>query len=298
MEDIRFDGRVIVISGAARGLGRTYALEIARRGGAIVVNDLGAATDGSKAAAESVVQEIGSLGGRAVADYNNVASEGGGGAVIQTAMNAFGRVDVVINNAGILRDVSLMKMTAVQFESVLDVHLRGSFYLSKPAFAIMKTQGYGRFVFTTSAAGLFGNFGQANYAAAKMGLVGLSNIFAIEGLKSNIKSNVIAPGAKTRMTAGMGPLMDSMPPECVAPMVAYLASEQCQETQNIYSAGAGRFARVFVGATAGWAKGLSVAPSVEEIAAHMDSINSLDDFIVPRNINDEGALLQQALKKG
>jgi NAD(P)-dependent dehydrogenase (short-subunit alcohol dehydrogenase family) len=297
MKSIGFESRVVVISGAGRGLGRSYALEIARRGGAVVVNDLGAATDGSKAAAENVVEEITTIGGRAVADYNSVASEEGAAAVIQTALNAFGKVDVVINNAGFLRDMSLIRMTSAQFESVLDVHLRGSFYLSKPAFAIMKTQGYGRFVFTSSAAGLFGNFGQANYAAAKMGVVGLSNIFAIEGFKSNIKSNVIAPGAKTRLTEFAGPLVDGLPPECVAPMVAYLASEQCQETQNVYSVGGGRFARIFIGATPGWSNGLSVPPSVEEIAAHMEAINSLDDFIVPRNLKDEGALLEKALKR-
>ena len=296
MDKISFDGRVVVITGAGRGLGRSYALEIGKRGGRVVVNDLGSSDDASKAAAESVVSEIRALNGEAVADYNNVSSPEGGDAIIRAAVKAFGKVDAVINNAGILRDASLVKMTPAIFESVLDVHLRGSFYVSRPAFELMKAQGYGRFVFTTSAAGLFGNFGQANYAAAKMGLVGLSNVFSIEGARYNIKSNVVAPGAKTRMTEAMGPLLDTMPPECVSPMVAFLASEACTETHSIYSVGGGRFAKVFVGVTPGWAMKSTHTPSVEEIATNMGAINSEEFYETPQNIAEEASLLQRALQ--
>src|SRR5580698_6879833 len=190
MAEITFDGRVAVVTGAGGGLGRTYALEIARRGGKVVVNDLGGSVDGQggdDAAAQKVVDEIKAAGGEAVPSYASVSTPEGGESIVKTAVDSFGKVDVVINNAGILRDKSFAKLTWEDLDAVLDVHLKGAFYVSQPAFKIMKDNGYGRFVFTSSNAGVFGNFGQANYAAAKMGLVGLSNVLAIEGAKAGIK---------------------------------------------------------------------------------------------------------------
>lgn len=289
MSTISFKDRVAVITGAGGGLGFTYAREIAKRGGKVVINDI--------SNAEQAVETIRSEGGQAVPDSNNIASAEGGAALIRNAIDQFGRVDIVINNAGILRDASIVKMPTEQFDLLIDVHLKGSFYVSKAAFPHMKEQGYGRFVFTTSAAGLFGNFGQANYAAAKMGLVGLSNVFAIEGHKSNIKSNVIAPGAKTAMTESMGEQMDVMPPESVMPLVVYLCSEDCQETHSIYSAAAGRFAKVFIGCAPGWFAGLSAVPSVEEIGANMDEINSQNGYQTPLSVFDEAMLLQTVMKE-
>ena len=195
MSDVSFENRVAVITGAGGGLGKTYALELAKRGAKVVVNDLGGGADGtgSSPMADAVVEEIKAAGGEAVANYDSVATPEGGEAIIKTALDSFGRIDVVVNNAGILRDKSFTKLPPEDLAIVLDVHLKGAFFVSQPAFRAMKEQKYGRFVFTASAAGIFGNFGQANYGAAKMGLVGLSNVLALEGKKSNIKSNVIAP---------------------------------------------------------------------------------------------------------
>ncbi|HEX9763489.1 MAG TPA: SDR family NAD(P)-dependent oxidoreductase, partial [Acidimicrobiia bacterium] len=193
---ITFDGRVAVVTGAGGGLGREYALELGRRGARVVVNDLGGAVDGtgsSTAAADVVVDEIRANGGEAVPNYDSVSTREGGGAVIQCALDTFGTLDVVINNAGILRDHSFANMTFDEVDAVIDVHLRGAFHVSQPAFVVMKEKGYGRFVHTTSASGLFGNFGQANYGAAKAGIMGLSNVLAIEGAKYNVKSNAVAP---------------------------------------------------------------------------------------------------------
>ena len=203
MADLGFDGKVVIITGAGGGLGREHALLLAQRGALIVVNDLGGAVDGTgsdKGAAEHVVDEIKAAGGEAVADTNSVATPEGGAAIVQTAIDAFGKVDVVINNAGILRDKSFTGMNPDLMNPVFDVHLKGAFHVSQPAFVRMKEQGYGRIVSTSSAAGIFGNFGQTNYGAAKMGLVGLTRVLAVEGAKYNIKANAIAPLALTRMT--------------------------------------------------------------------------------------------------
>ena len=203
MSEISFRDRVAVVTGAGGGLGRTYALELAKRGASVVVNDLGGAADGTGAAssaADNVVKEITEAGGVAVANYDSVATPEGGAAIIQTALDNFSKVDVVINNAGILRDKSFSKLSPEELEIVIDVHLKGAFFVSQPAFRVMKEQGYGRFLFTASAAGVFGNFGQSNYGAAKMGLVGLMNVLAVEGAKNNIKANTIMPIANTRLT--------------------------------------------------------------------------------------------------
>ncbi|MDH3520749.1 MAG: SDR family oxidoreductase, partial [Myxococcales bacterium] len=250
MGEIRFDGRVAVVTGAGGGLGKTYALELARRGASLVVNDLGGAADGTGSGtgmADATVQEIVAAGGRALANYDSVATPEGGRAIVQAALDAFGRVDVLVNNAGILRDKSFAKLEPAQLEAVLDVHLKGGFFVTQPAFSSMKEQGYGRIVMVSSGAGIFGNFGQSNYGAAKMGLVGLMNVLAVEGAKYDIKVNAIAPVARTRMTEQiLGPLADALDPQLVTPLVTFLCSEQCALTHEIFDVGGGRYARIFV----------------------------------------------------
>lgn len=298
-EPISFDSRVAIVTGAGGGLGKTYALELARRGARVVVNDLGGAVDGtgeSSSAADLVVGEITEAGGEAVANYDSVSSEEGGKAIVQTALDVFGTVDIVINNAGILRDKSFTKMTMPEVEAVIDVHLKGGFYVSSPAFKVMRENAYGRFVFTSSASGLFGNFGQANYGAAKAGLVGLSNVLAIEGAKYNIKSNAIAPIAKTRMTEDLlGPFADVVAPEQVTPMVVYLCSEANEFSHEIFTVGGGRYGRVFIGTNRGWFAGNDEVPSVETLSDHLDEIRDISDYLVPLNNNDEIMLLGQML---
>lgn len=295
---ISFDGRVAIVTGAAGGLGRHYALELGRRGARVVVNDLGGdvhGTGGSARAADTVVEEITAAGGEAVASYDSVALPSSGKAIVQTALEHFGTVDAVVNNAGILADRSFAKLTPEELDAVLDVHLKGAFYVTQPAFQVMKDKGYGRLVFTSSNSGLLGNFGQSNYGAAKMGLVGLSNVLAIEGEKYGIRSNVVAPMARTRMTEELlGSLAAHVDPERVAPMVVYLASEACEVTHEIFSAGAGRYARFFVGATPGW---FTRRPaSVEDIAGHLEEIRSTEGYQIYSNIGDELALMAELLE--
>jgi NAD(P)-dependent dehydrogenase (short-subunit alcohol dehydrogenase family) len=299
MSDIRFDGRVAVITGAGGGLGKTYALELAKRGAQVVVNDLGGSADGSgksTSMADQTVDEIKKAGGQAVSNYSSVATPEGGEAIIKTALDAFGRVDVVINNAGILRDKSFVKLEAPDLEIVLDVHLKGAFFVSQPAFRVMKEQGYGRFLFTASAAGIFGNFGQTNYGAAKMGLVGLSNVLAVEGAKNNIKSNVIAPIAKTRLTENLlGPMASNLEPNTVTPLACYLVSEACELTHEVFSVGGGRFARVFVGLTPGWFAGKGKVVSLEDVRDHLGQIMDETNYIVPKSIGDEMRVIAKDL---
>jgi len=298
-EPITFDGRVAVVTGAGGGLGKTYALELARRGASVVVNDLGGAVDGtggSESAADVVVSEIVAVGGEAVANYDSVSTEEGGAAIIQTAVDTFDGVDIVINNAGILRDRSFANMEVAEIEAVLDVHLKGAFYVSQPAFRIMKENGYGRFVFTSSASGLFGNFGQANYGAAKLGVVGLSNVLAIEGMKYQIRSNAVAPTARTRMTADiLGPFVEMVDPNHVTPLVVFLCSEANEYTHEIFTAGGGRYARVFIGTNDGWFAGKGTTPTVEEVSSHLDEIRDISEYTIPTSINDELMMLGQML---
>ncbi len=294
-EPITFDGRVAIVTGAGGGLGREYALELGRRGAMVVVNDLGGAVDGSgssQSAADQVVAQIGEAGGDAVANYDSVATREGGAAIVQTAVDSFGGVDIVINNAGILRDKSFANMTLDEVDAVLDVHLRGAFHVSHPAFKVMKERGYGRFVHTTSASGLFGNFGQVNYGAAKAGLVGLSNVLAIEGAKYNIKSNAVAPTARTRMTEEvLGPFVEMFDPAQVMPMVVYLCSEQNELTHEIFTVGGGRYGRVFIGTNTGWFAGQGVVPSIEEVREHIPEIRDITEHVVPGDINEELMIL-------
>jgi NAD(P)-dependent dehydrogenase (short-subunit alcohol dehydrogenase family) len=298
-EPITFDGRVAIVTGAGGGLGRTYALELARRGARVVVNDLGGAVDGtgsSESAADRVVSEIKTAGGEALANYDSVSTPDGGEAIVQSALDGFGTIDIVVNNAGILRDRSFVNMELAEIEAVLDVHLKGAFYVSQPAFRVMKEAAYGRFVFTSSNAGLFGNFGQANYGAAKAGLAGLSNVLAIEGAKYNIKSNAIAPIAKTRMTEDLlGPFADMVQPEQVTPMVVYLCSEANEHSHEIFTAGGGRYGRIAIVTNDGWVAGGGEVPSVEDIADHLDEIRDISDPIVPESIQDEITLLGKLL---
>lgn len=297
--EVTFDGRVVIVTGAGGGLGRTYAMEMARRGAQVVVNDLGGSVDGSGSssrAADAVVEEIQQAGGEAIASYDSVATPEGGQAIVDTALSAFGTLDVLVSNAGILRDRSLHNLTQDELLDVINVHLLGGFHITQPAFRVMREKAYGRFVFASSNAGIFGNFGQTNYGAAKMGLVGLSNVVAIEGAKHNIKSNVIAPLARTRMTEELlGPMAEMLQPEQVTPMVVYLCSEDCQYTHQIFTAGGGRYARIFIGTNPGWFAGTNYQPSVEEIREHLDQIRDISTFEVPESLNDEILMLAKAL---
>lgn len=277
-DSIRFDGRVAIVTGAGQGLGRAYALELGRRGARVVVNDVRDAS--------TVAEQIAAEGGTSVASAHSVSSEEGGEKIVQQALEAFGQVDVLINNAGIVRDSSLAKLSSEQLEAVLDVHLRGSFHVTRPAFRAMKEHGYGRLLFVTSGSGLFGNFGQANYAAAKMGLVGLAMTAAIEGARYGIRSNAIAPLAHTAMTDGLfGGAIEDFDPGQVVPMALYLVSEQCQLTHEIMSAGGGRFARVVIGVTRGWVAGDATAP--EDIHDHLEEICEQADLAVPGSLAEE-----------
>ena len=281
-EGIRFDDRVAIVTGAGGGLGRVYALELARRGAKVVVNDFGGGKDGrgegERSAADKVVEEIRALGGEAVASYESVGTTGGGEAIVAAALKAFGRVDILINNAGILRDKTLAKMEPESWEGVMEVHLKGAYNVTRPAFLRMREQGYGRIVMTSSAAGLYGNFGQTNYSAAKMGLVGFMNTLKLEGERHDIRVNTVAPIAGTRLTEGVLPpeVFEKLKPEFVAPLVLYLSSEGCRETGMIFNAGMGYFNRVGIvtgpGALIGEGKRV---PSVEEIQQNWNAINDL-----------------------
>jgi NAD(P)-dependent dehydrogenase (short-subunit alcohol dehydrogenase family) len=246
MADIRFDGKVAIVTGAGGGLGRQHALEFARRGAKVVVNDLGAALDGSggsSQAAAKVVEEIKALGGEAITNGSSVTDDKGVAHMAQQAMDAWGRIDILVANAGILRDRSFSKMEVADFELVVDVHLMGTVKSAKAVWEIMRAQNYGRIVVTTSSTGLYGNFGQSNYGAAKAGIVGFMHTLKIEGQKNNVHVNAICPVAATRMTESLMPpaLLEKLKPEYVTPGVIYLASEEAP-TGVILSAGAGSFA--------------------------------------------------------
>jgi len=300
MSEIRYDGRVAVITGAGGGLGKTYALDLGRRGAKVVVNDLGGSADGTgggSSMADQTVKEITEAGGEAVANYDSVSTPEGGESIIQTALDNFGKVDVVINNAGILRDKTFVKLEPEHLEAVIDVHLKGAFFVSQPAFRNMKENGYGRFIFTASGAGIFGNFGQTNYGAAKMGLVGLMNVLAVEGAKYNIKCNTIAPIAKTRLTEGLlGPMAEHLDPNYVTPLVTFLASEQCDLTHEVFDVGGGRYARIFVGLAKGWTAAKDVVPAAEDIQKNLGQIREQEGYTVPDSIAGEMQATMEALK--
>ncbi len=281
--EIRFDGKVAVVTGAGAGLGKIYALELAKRGAKVVVNDLGGARDGSGSGsstpADKVVEEIKALGGEAVASYDSVATSQGGEAIINTAVETFGRMDILINNAGILRDKTLAKMESAEWEAVMAVHLDGAYNLTRPAFLKMRENGYGRIIVTTSAAGIYGNFGQTNYSAAKMALNGFMNTVKLEGEKYGIKINSVAPVAATRLTEDVLPpdLFERLKPEFIAPLVVYLCSEACTENGMIFNAGMGCYNRAAVVTGPGTVLGDGrTPPTAEQIQQKWEAINNME----------------------
>ncbi|MEV7965012.1 SDR family oxidoreductase [Sphaerisporangium sp. NPDC088356] len=297
MSELRFDGKVAVVTGAGQGLGRSHALLLAERGAKVVVNDVGGSLDGTGAStgpAAEVVELIAKNGGEAVASADNVATPEGAEAIIQAARDAFGRVDIVVNNAGILRDKSLGKMTVEEFDAVLAVHVRGSFLVSRAAFPHMKEQRYGRIVNTSSPAGLFGNFGQANYSTAKMGLVGLTKTLGIEGARAGIKANAIAPIAWTRMTEALLPaeFEERFTPGMVSPLVAFLAHESCETSGEVFSVGAGRVARVFVAEGPGWR---TDDLTIEAIRDNWDAILTEQPYVQPTTLGEQASASMKAM---
>jgi len=296
---IDFRGQVVIVTGAGRGLGRLYAMEIARRGGSVVVNDLGGTMHGEgsdSSVADQVVDEIERAGGAAVASYESVASPTGGEAIVRTAVNRFGRVDAIVSNAGVFNSVPFDELSQADWRRMLSVHLDGGFYLSQPAFRVMKLQGYGRCVFIASSAALFGQPLEAHYAAAKAGLVGLTNVIAIEGAPHGILANTVLPFGYTRMVTDTVPdpkyleesgFLNAIQPELVVPIVVFLASRACEFSHHNYSACAGRFARVFVGLAEGWLAEPGSTPTADDVAAHLTTVSATQPFTVPMSIFDE-----------
>jgi len=303
MSEVRFDGRVAIVTGAGGGLGRAHALELARRGAKVVVNDLGgdiSGTNGGTAMADEVVAEIRGAGGEAVSNYDSVATPEGGSGIVRTAIDAFGKVDILVNNAGNIRNAPFTDLTPEAVDALLAVHVKGAFNVTQPAFENMRQNGYGRIVFTSSAAGLFGSIRQANYAAAKGAVFGLANVVALEGRPHGILVNTILPAAASRMAADMNAEqfvgMPTTPahgePEMITAMVAYLASEANTSTHELYSIARGRYARAFMGVGQGWhVKADEPVATPDDVAAHIDRIRDLDGYAVPGSMVEEFALV-------
>ena len=278
MAQVDLGGRVAVVTGAGGGLGRSHALLLASRGAKVVVNDLGGSRDGSGAGSEmadAVVEEIRANGGEAVANYDSVATPEGGRGIVATALDAFGRIDVIVNNAGILRDVTFQKLEPEALDLVLKVHLYGAFNVTQAAWPHLREQGYGRIVSTASGSGLYGNFGQSNYAAAKMGIVGLTRTLALEGAKYGIAANAIAPIAASRMTEDIMPpaFLERVQPEHVSPVVVWLASESCTDSGRVFSVGGGYVARVAIVEAEGAA--FDHVPTPEEVGDRWEAISTV-----------------------
>ena len=298
MSDIRFDDRTVIITGAGNGLGKTYALEFGRRGANVVVNDLGGSAfgDGSdKAAADVVVDEIKAVGGNAVANYDSVTD---GDQIVATALETFGKVDVVINNAGILRDKTFHKMEESDWNLIYEVHVLGAFKVTQAAWPHMRDQNYGRIVFTTSAAGIYGNFGQTNYSMAKLGQLGMSQTLALEGISKNILVNTIAPIAGSRLTETVMPqdLVDALQPEYVMPLVIKLCDEESQETGGLFEVGAGWIGKLRWERSKGHGFNLSEGFSAEDVSEKWNSITDFNDADHPGNIADSNRTLIRNLK--
>jgi NAD(P)-dependent dehydrogenase (short-subunit alcohol dehydrogenase family) len=281
MADLRFDGRVAIVTGGGRGLGRSYAMLLASSGAKVVVNDPGGGLSGDGAdagPADDVVRDIVAAGGQAVASTDSVATAAGGKAIIDAALDTYGRIDILIHNAGNVRPGSLKEMSYEDFDAVLDVHLRGAFNVVRPAFPVMCEAGYGRIVLTSSIGGLYGNHGVANYAAAKAGVVGLSNVAALEGAADGVACNVIVPAAVTRMADGIDTsAYPPMGPELVAPVVTWLAHETCSVTGEMFIALAGRVARAVIAESPGVHR---PAWTAEAVGEHLDAIRNIEAPLV------------------
>jgi NAD(P)-dependent dehydrogenase (short-subunit alcohol dehydrogenase family) len=297
---IDFTGQAVIVTGAGRGLGRLYALDLARRGASVVVNDVGVTMQGKgsdSSVADQVTKEIEGQGGIAVVSYDSVATAEGGEAIVDKAMEHFGRLDAVVSNAGIFETLPFDELPAENWRRMLNVHLDGSFYLSQPDYRVMKVEGGGRFVFIASSAGLSGQPSSAHYAAAKAGIVGLANVIAIDGAPHGILANTVLPFGYSRMvTETVGdrdelgdevPFLRAIEPELVVPMVVFLASRACTFTHQNYSACAGCFARVFVGLGEGWVAPHGAPPTAEAIEAHLAEVAATEPFMVPGSIFDE-----------
>jgi len=296
---IDFTSQVAIVTGAGRGLGRLYALELARRGASVVVNDLGGSMHGDGAdtrVADEVVGEILAVGGSAVASHDSVDTPEGGQAIVDTAVEEFGRIDAVVSNAGIFNSIAFDELSVDDWRRMLRVHLDGGFHLSQPAFRVMKRNGGGRFVFISSSAGVFGQPMEAHYAAAKTGLVGLTNVIAIEGAAHGILANAVLPTGFSRMvTETVGDekflaesgFMRAIRAELVVPLVVYLASRACDFTHRNYSACAGRYARAFIGLGHGWLADSDSTVTADDIGAHIAEISATEKFLVPDSIVDE-----------
>jgi len=299
MADIRFDDRVVIITGAGNGLGRSHALDFGKRGAKVVVNDLGGSGFGEGAdqrVADVVVDEIKAAGGEAVANYDSVTD---GDKIVQTAMDAFGRVDVVVNNAGILRDKSFQKMTDEDWDLIFDVHVRGAYKVTHAAWPLMREQGYGRIVFTTSAAGIYGNFGQTNYSAAKLAQLGMAQTLAAEGHKKNILVNTIAPIAGSRLTETVmsKEIVDLLKPEFVTPLVVKLCDENSDITNGLYEVGAGFVAEVRWERTQGAYLDTESGFEAEDIDANWKRITDFTDATHPANIGEANKALFKGLNR-
>jgi len=297
---IDFSGQVVIVTGAGRGLGRLFALDVARRGAAVVINDLGGSVSGTGAdpgVADQVVAEITQAGGVAVASHDSVADPEGGQAIVDSAIGRFRRLDAVVSNAGIFQMLPFDELSSDDWRRMLDVHLSGGFHVSQPAFRVMKAQRYGRFVFCCSSAGIFGQPLTAHYAAAKAGLLGLSNVVAIEGAEHGILANTVLPFGYSRMVSETVPdpeqllalsaFLQAIQPELVVPMVVFLASRACNFTHQNFSAGAGRYARVFAGLAEGWLAPRGSHPTADDVAAHLAEVSATESFTIPGSIFDE-----------
>lgn len=298
MSEVRFDGRVAIVTGAGNGLGRSHALSFAARGAKVVVNDLGGSTFGEgadKAAADLVVDEIKAAGGEAVANYDSVTD---GGKIVQTALDAFGRVDIVVNNAGILRDTSFHKMSETDWDLVYEVHVKGAFAVTHAAWPHMREQEYGRVIFTASAAGIYGNFGQVNYSMAKLGQHGMSQALAQEGRKRNILVNTIAPMAGSRMTETVLPpeIVEQLKPEYVTPLVLKLCDDKSEEWGGLYEVGAGWFGKLRWERARGVGLPIGEGISPEDINAAWDKITDFTDATHPRSVGQGMMALMENLQ--